>query len=79
MSSESRDVELGSVRATSSNLENGDKSAQAPADPNIVDWDGPDDPANPLNWPKSLRMGHVVLISVITLVAYETRYHQLQA
>lgn len=21
-----------------------------PADPNVVDWDGPDDPENPMNW-----------------------------
>jgi len=44
-----------------------DGSEKAP-DPNIVDWDGPDDPSNPMNWPKSKREGHVVIVSVITLI-----------
>ncbi len=35
-----------------------------------IDWDGPDDPANPQNWPLSIRTGHVVLISIITLIVY---------
>lgn len=43
---------------------------QEPADPNTVDWDGPDDPANPLNWSKSVRLRQVALISLITLIAY---------
>ncbi|KAF1815011.1 multidrug resistance protein [Eremomyces bilateralis CBS 781.70] len=38
-------------------------------DPNVVDWDGPDDPANPLNWSRSLRIGHVVLVSILTLIS----------
>ena len=46
-----------------------DDSAQVKADPNIVDWDGPNDLANPLNWSKSIRIGHVALISIITLIA----------
>lgn len=42
-------------------------------DPNIVNWDGPDDKMNPLNWPKSIRFGHVVLVSGITLIVYAFR------
>lgn len=38
-------------------------------DPNIVDWDGPDDPHNPLNWPKLKRISQVLLVSAILLVA----------
>lgn len=37
-------------------------------DPNIVDWDGPNDPQNPMNWPQSTRTGHVILVSAITLI-----------
>lgn len=48
-------------------------SAQTPADPNVIDWDGPNDPANPINWSKSVRIGHMILISVITLIAYVFR------
>ncbi|KAJ2898785.1 MFS transporter prlG [Zalerion maritima] len=39
----------------------------AKEDPNILDWDGPDDPQNPMNWPRYQRVGHVVLVSAITL------------
>ena len=28
----------------------GQDSQEEERDPNIVDWDGPDDPANPQNW-----------------------------
>ncbi|KAJ5899413.1 MFS transporter [Penicillium taxi] len=38
-------------------------------DPNVVDWDGPDDPANPLNWPASRKNIHVAIISISTLTA----------
>ena len=38
-------------------------------DPNVVDWDGPDDPANPLNWPGSKKTLHVAIVSLFTLAA----------
>ncbi|KAI1170816.1 putative MFS transporter [Nemania sp. FL0916] len=37
-------------------------------DPNVVDWDGPDDPANPQNWPGSKRWSHIVIVSLLALV-----------
>ncbi|KAI1776438.1 MFS general substrate transporter [Hypoxylon cercidicola] len=38
-------------------------------DPNIVDWDGPDDPTNPLNW-SGLKKGlHVAYVSLFVLYA----------
>ncbi|KAJ5809815.1 Major facilitator superfamily domain general substrate transporter [Penicillium pulvis] len=37
------------------------------ADPNLVDWDGPDDPANPRNWPKTFKMANVMLVSLSVL------------
>lgn len=33
-----------------------------------VDWDGPDDPKNPLNWSSTLRYGHVATVSALTLL-----------
>ncbi len=42
---------------------------EAPVDPNIVDWDGPDDPENPLNWSSTKKNLHVVIVSLFTLVA----------
>ncbi|ROT39923.1 polyamine transporter 3 [Sodiomyces alkalinus F11] len=37
-------------------------------DPNVVAWDGPDDPENPLNWPESRKWLGLGLISAMTLV-----------
>lgn len=36
-------------------------------DPNIVDWDGPDDPANPRNWSKAYKLANVVVVSLSVL------------
>jgi hypothetical protein len=49
-----------------------DKDAAAavaqPADPDIVDWDGPDDKENPLNWPAKWKWTNIALLSMITLL-----------
>jgi multidrug resistance protein len=37
-------------------------------DPNIVDWDGPDDPANPQNWTQSKKWGIIAALSTTTLI-----------
>jgi len=37
-------------------------------DPNIVDWDGPNDPANPPNWSGKMRWSHIIVISLLALV-----------
>ena len=48
--------------------------AEAPAregeetDPTIVDWDGPDDPANPMNWPEGRKWGLIAVLAAVTLV-----------
>lgn len=48
-------------------------SAPAPAgpmprDPMIVDWDGPDDPENPLNWPLPKKAATIGVVSAITFL-----------
>lgn len=35
----------------------------------LVDWDGPDDPQNPMNWSTARRLVQVVLASVFVLTA----------
>lgn len=55
-----RDLEDGSTSVDFEEL--------APRDPNIVDWDGPDDPANPQNWSAKKKTITVVLVSSITFV-----------
>ncbi|KAL6415671.1 putative transporter [Ilyonectria robusta] len=39
------------------------------SDPNIVDWDGPKDPENPLNWSSSKKNMHVIIVSLFSLAA----------
>ncbi|KAI4130742.1 MAG: hypothetical protein LQ338_001578 [Usnochroma carphineum] len=41
---------------------------QAPLDPNLVDWDGPDDPEKPTNWAASRKYGIIAIVSSITFL-----------
>ncbi|KAH8204416.1 hypothetical protein TruAng_001467 [Truncatella angustata] len=47
--------------------ENGNVLNEKVHDDTVVDWDGPDDINNPLNWSSLKRNAHVVLISIFTL------------
>ena len=47
-----------------------DEKQQDPVDPNVVDWNGPDDPEKPTNWPASRKYGIVAIISTITFLTY---------
>lgn len=42
----------------------------SPHDPNIVDWDGPNDPENPRNWTKTRKMVNISLFSLSVLYSY---------
>lgn len=37
-------------------------------DPNIVDWDGPHDPENPMNWPEKKKWLNVAVLSILTII-----------
>lgn len=37
-------------------------------DENVVDWDGPDDPANPLNWSAGRKWANIITFSTITMI-----------
>lgn len=37
-------------------------------DTNIVDWDGPDDPKKPMNWPEKMKWANVAVIAAITFL-----------
>lgn len=39
-------------------------------DPNIVDWDGPTDPENPMNWTDKKKWANIAVLSIMTLVTY---------
>ena len=35
---------------------------------NVVDWDGPDDAANPVNWPSRKRWAHIITVAILGLI-----------
>lgn len=35
---------------------------------NLVDWDGPTDAANPMNWPSRKRWAHIITVAVLGLI-----------
>lgn len=45
-----------------------EKPSEADADPNIVDFDGPDDPLNALNWPTRRKISNLVILSAMTFL-----------
>lgn len=48
-----------------------DEKDEKPAgDPNIVSWDGPDDPANPKNWTMRKKWGNIAVLSILTFITY---------
>ena len=42
---------------------------KATVDPNVVDWDGPDDPKNPMNWSEKHKWTIIGVVSAITFVS----------
>lgn len=38
-------------------------------DPDIVDWEGPDDPKNPLNWASSKKLAALTIVSLVTMIS----------
>jgi multidrug resistance protein len=43
-------------------------SQQDTSDPNVVDWDGPNDPTKALNWPAKKKWSNIAVISSITFL-----------
>ncbi|KIX95020.1 uncharacterized protein Z520_09330 [Fonsecaea multimorphosa CBS 102226] len=43
-------------------------TVEATADPDVVGWDGPNDPENPMNWPALKKWTNIGLLSFITLL-----------
>jgi hypothetical protein len=44
------------------------KNDAADGDPNAVGWEGPDDPASPLNWPQGRKWANIGALSVMTIL-----------
>ncbi|KAF2457244.1 major facilitator superfamily domain-containing protein [Lineolata rhizophorae] len=63
------DVDVEKAELSSQLTEDGREQASADEnDPNVVFWDGPDDPQNPMNWSAFIRWGSISVISCITFV-----------
>ena len=45
-----------------------DNTASPETQSELVEWDGPDDPEMPLNWPKATRWFNVVLVATLTFL-----------
>ncbi|KAI7976211.1 hypothetical protein EIK77_010684 [Talaromyces pinophilus] len=63
-----RDIERGS--STTEKVKDVEEKAVDPRDPNLVDWDGPDDPENPLNWTTGRKAMMTTSIALITFLTY---------
>lgn len=67
-SSREEDIDLEAAHRRSSSGKKEPETEQSEVDPNIVGWDGPDDPNNPYNWAGGLKWGNVAVISSITFL-----------
>ncbi|VBB79736.1 Putative transporter [Podospora comata] len=57
-----------SERGTTSGKDSPAVNDEAVQDPNIVDFDGPEDMDNPMNWPMKKRWQNIAVISVLTII-----------
>lgn len=67
------DLEHGTSESGSSEKKeesSGNEGEKEEVDPNIVDWDGPDDPANARNWTEKKKWGNILVIASITFLTY---------
>ncbi|KAL2265966.1 hypothetical protein VTJ83DRAFT_5318 [Remersonia thermophila] len=48
--------------------EKGVDTSEEETDPNIVSWDGPNDPLNPMNWTMKKKWTNIAVLSVLTLI-----------
>ena len=65
-------MSLPDAQLSDQDLEKGQAStfASTSSDPNIVDWDSPDDSANPYNWTTQRKWATVILITFQTFLRY---------
>lgn len=63
-------IQAHSERGVSTHSGNQEKAVveETEQDPNIVDWDGPDDPENPMNWPEKKKWLNVAVLSILTII-----------
>ena len=63
------DVEKGQIGETGEKGQNGEgQNGENVVAHEKVDWDGPDDPANPMNWPTGKKAAQLVLMAANTFI-----------
>ncbi|KAM0249564.1 hypothetical protein ACHAQJ_008993 [Trichoderma viride] len=50
-------------------MEAAESSVESINDPNLVTWDGPQDPENPKNWPNKIKWRYTVAVSFFTFIS----------
>ena len=64
-----RDLEKDDMRSEKARVQEQPQGPpQGPKDPNLVGWDGPNDPENPMNWPRSKKWIVTSFFSFMTFV-----------
>lgn len=63
------DVERSSIDRIPEQEKSSEGEVQAPRDPNIVDFDGPNDPENPLNWSAARKTTSIFIVSLTALLS----------
>jgi len=62
------DIEKNTLKNDKADIGEEDVVIEPEVDPNLVDWDGPDDPANPMNWTERKKWTTVTVVSCISWV-----------
>lgn len=65
-SSDGGDEDLEKGKKSDDDEDEKDKKEEDEKDPNLVEWDGPDDPENPYNWSAKRRWIYTVLLGMTT-------------
>ncbi|KAJ5118393.1 hypothetical protein N7526_010030 [Penicillium atrosanguineum] len=63
------DLERNQMELKKSKSARSARSARSRLDSKLVDWDGPDDPENPKNWPNKKKWAATVTVSLFTFIS----------
>jgi hypothetical protein len=65
-SGDDTDVEKGDQSSDEEKAEQLRRKQSKQRDPNLIEWDGPDDPENPMNWPTSKKWIITIALGIMT-------------
>lgn len=58
------------IKADTRRFSNADKCSHRAIDPNIIDFNGPDDPDNAMNWSSGKKAAAIGMVTAMTLFSY---------